>query len=60
MEQIKRTLEEQRTEFTNRKFIATPLAGLIVWLIIGIAGLLLPIRITVWVLFIGTGSIVYF
>jgi len=59
MEQIKRTLEEQRIEFTNRKFLATPLAGLIVWLIIGIAGLTLPVRTTIWVLFIGAGSIVY-
>jgi len=59
MAQIKRTLEEQRIEFTNRKFLATPFAGLLVWLIIGIAGLTLPVRATVWVLFIGTGSIVY-
>ena len=59
MQQIKRTLEEQRIEFTNRKFLATPLAGLIVWLIIGIAGLTLPVKTTIWVLFIGTGSIVY-
>lgn len=59
MKQNERTLEEQRKEFTNRKFLATPLAGLIIWLIIGIAGLVLPVRTTVWVLFIGTGSIVY-
>ncbi len=56
---MQRTLEEQRIEFTNRKFLATPLAGLIVWLIVGIAGLILPVTATVWVLFIGTGSIVY-
>lgn len=59
MEQINRTLDEQRAEFTSRKFIATPLAGLIVWLIVGMAGLVLPIEVAVWVLFIGTGSIVY-
>ena len=59
MGQVERTLEEQRKEFASRKFLATPLAGLIVWLIIGIAGLVLPITATVWVLFIGTGSIVY-
>ncbi len=59
MEQISRTLEEQRREFASRKFLATPLAGLIVWLIVGIAGLTLPITATVWILFIGTGSIVY-
>lgn len=59
MEQIIKTLEEQRTEFTNRPFLATPLAGLIVWLIVGIAGLFLPVKTTVWVLFLGTGSIAY-
>lgn len=59
MKQTKRTLEEQRIEFTNGKFLATPLAGLIAWLIIGIAGLILPIQATVWVLFIATGCIVY-
>jgi len=56
---MNRTLEEQRIEFSNRKFLATPLSGLLVWLIIGVSGLLFPDRTTVWVLFIGTGSIVY-
>ena len=59
MEEVKRTLDEQRQEFSARSFIATPIAGLAVWLMIGIAGLILPARATVWVLFIGTGSIVY-
>lgn len=54
-----RNLEEQRTEFISGKFLATPLAGLIVWLIVGISGMFLPVTITVWVLFIGTGSIIY-
>ncbi len=59
MEQPIRSLEEQRREFASSKLMATPLAGLIVWLIIGISGLTMPPQITVWVLFIGTGSIVY-
>ena len=59
MEQLARTLEEQRSEFSKRKFLATPLAGLLVWLLVGLAGLTLPLTATVWVLFIGTGSIVY-
>ena len=59
MEAVTRTLEEQRREFSARKFLATPLAGLLVWAIIGTAGLLLPDTTTVWVLFVGTGSIVY-
>ncbi len=59
MEPNKRTLEAQRTEFKNGKFIATPLAGLIAWLLVGISGLTLSVQTTVWVLFIATGSIVY-
>ena len=59
MEPIKRTLEEQRIDFANSSFLATPLAGLIAWLITGIAGLFLPIYYVVWTLFIATGSIVY-
>lgn len=53
------SLEQQRLEFTNRKFLATPLSGLIAWLFVGISGLFFPDIITVWVLFIATGSIVY-
>jgi len=53
------SLEEQRIEFTNRKFLATPLAGLIIWAIIGIISLFFSAKVTVWTLFVGTGSIVY-
>lgn len=59
MENSHYTLEEQRLEFRNRKFLATPLAGLIIWLAIGVSGLIFPEKITVWILFIGTGVIVY-
>ena len=59
MDKINRTLEEQRLEFANRIFLATPLSGLIVWSIVGVAGIFLPIEASVWVFFIGTGSIVY-
>ncbi len=54
-----RSLEVQRNEFSKRSFLATPLSGLLIWLIIGISGMFLPATVTVWVLFIGTGSIVY-
>jgi hypothetical protein len=54
-----KSLEQQRIEYANRKFLATPLAGLIAWLIVGISGILFSVKITVWVLFIATGSIVY-
>jgi hypothetical protein len=56
---MNRTLEEQRIEFSNQKFLATPLAGLIVWTIIGIVGIFFSDFIAVWTIFIGTGSIVY-
>lgn len=54
-----RTLEQQRIEFINQKFLATPLAGLIVWTIIGLIGIFCSDFISVWSIFIGTGSIVY-
>lgn len=57
---MKRTLEEQRIEFSNQKFLATPIVGLIVWTIIGISGVFFSDFITVWTIFIETGSIVYF
>lgn len=56
---MKRTLEEQRIEFSNQKFLATPLSGLIVWTIIGCIGIFFSDFIAVWSIFIGTGSIVY-
>lgn len=59
MEPTPRTLEEQRIEFANKKFLATPLAGAIAWLIIGLSGLIFSVYVTVWVLFIATGSIAY-
>ncbi len=56
---MERTLDEQRIEFSNQKFLATPLAGLIVWIIIGVFGIFASHIIAVWSIFIGTGSIVY-
>lgn len=54
-----RTLEQQRIEFINQKFLATPLAGLIVWTLIGLIGIFFLDFVAVWSIFIGTGSIVY-
>ena len=59
MENEIKSLEEQRIEFSNRNFLATPISGLIVWFLIGIAGLFLSKVVAVWTIFIGTGSIVY-
>lgn len=55
-----RSLDEQRTEFASRRGLAMPLAGAIVWTLIGIAGAFLPPILAVWSLFIGTGFIAYF
>jgi len=54
-----RTLEQQKEEFKQKKLLASPIAGLIAWFTVAISGLLFPDRVTVWVLFIATGSIVY-
>jgi len=59
MKEDKKTLEEQRIDFINQKFLATPLAGLIIWAIIGFIGFFFSDFIAVWSIFIGTGSIVY-
>jgi hypothetical protein len=59
MVSAQRTLEEQKQEFKNSRLLATPLAGLLSWLTVGISGIFLSDLITVWVLFIATGAIVY-
>ena len=59
METLVRTLEVQKNEFKQRKLLATPLAGLIAWVVVGLSGLFLSERTTVLVLFAATGSIVY-
>lgn len=54
-----RSLDVQREEFARRRLIATPIAGLIAWAIIGISSIFLsPLAISM-VLFAATGSIVY-
>jgi len=59
MQHIIRTLEEQKNEFKQSSLLATPIAGLIAWMAVLISALFLSEVITVWVLFIATGSIVY-
>ncbi len=53
-----RTLDEHRREFARRRGIAMPLAGMIAWAVVGVAGAFLPPVLKVWVLFGATGSIV--
>ncbi len=54
-----RSLDEQRAEYACRRGLAMPLAGMIVWTLIGIAGAFLPPILAVWSLFIGAGFIAY-
>lgn len=53
------SLDKQRAEYASRRGLAMPLAGSIVWTLIGIAGAFLPPILAVWSLFIGTGFIAY-
>jgi hypothetical protein len=54
-----RSLDDQRADYIRRRGLAMPLAGLIVWTLIGVAGALLSPILAVWSLFIGTGFIAY-
>jgi len=57
--QLHRSLDEQRAEYARRRGLAMPLAGLIVWTLIGVAGAFLPPILAVWSLFVGAGFIAY-
>ena len=54
-----RTLDEQRLEYQKNRFLAMPLAGLIVWSCVGIIGATRPVSEAVWAIWIGVGSIFY-
>ena len=55
--QTLRSLEDQRIEFSKSRFLAMPIAGMIAWTIIGIAGAFVPVGLAAWILFIFTGMI---
>lgn len=54
-----RPLEVQKEEFAQSKLLAMPIAGAIAWLAVLVSGLIFPDLVTVWVLFVATGCIVY-
>src|SRR5437763_1288572 len=56
---VPRTLDEQRREFAQRRFLAMPLAGAVAWTVVGVAGTFLRPGLEVLVLFAATGSILY-
>ncbi len=53
------TLEQQRADFSQRRFLAMPLAGTLVWFVIGIIGATQSDYVAVWSVWIGCGSIFY-
>ena len=59
MTQLIRTLEEQKNEFKKGKLLATPIAGLLAWSIIGVGGIFLSLTGKVLLVFGATGCIVY-
>ncbi len=54
-----RSLDKQREEFSRRRLIATPIAGMIAWGVVAISSPFLSPFAVSMVLFIATGSIVY-
>ena len=53
------TLEQERTLFKQSRFIAMPLAGTLVWAILGLTAPFVSDFVITWLLYIGTGSIFY-
>lgn len=53
------TLEQHRINFSERRFLAMPLAGMLVWALLAVTGATLPPQQAVLAVFIGTGCIVY-
>lgn len=54
-----RSLEVQREEFSRSRFLAMPLAGVLIWSFLLITGALLPMNLALLALYIGTGCIAY-
>ena len=53
------TLEQQREDFKKNRFIAMPLAGTVVWALLGISAPFVSELTITWLLYIGTGAIFY-
>ena len=52
-------LEQQREDFKTNRFIAMPLAGTVVWALLGISAPFVSELTITWLLYIGTGAIFY-
>lgn len=53
------TLDQHRAEFSQRRFLAMPLAGTLCWAAAGVTNFFVSTQVAALVLFIATGSIVY-
>lgn len=57
--QIPVTLDQQRSDYGKKHFMAMPLAGTIVWSLIALVGATMDDYYGVWAIWIGCGSIFY-
>lgn len=53
------SLEQQREDFKRKRFIAMPLAGTLVWALLGISAPFVSEVTITWMLYLGTGAIFY-
>jgi hypothetical protein len=53
------SLEQQREDFKKNRFIAMPLAGTLVWALLGMSAPFVSELTITWMLYIGTGAIFY-
>lgn len=54
-----KTLEQYRIEYKQKKLITMPIAGTIVWFVLGVMALFIPAKSMVLPMYIGTGCIFY-
>lgn len=53
------SLDTQRELFKQRRFLAMPLAGTLVWAMIGVIALFASMEVIIWSIWLGCGSIFY-
>ncbi|MBC3875178.1 DUF7010 family protein [Undibacterium flavidum] len=56
---VSTSLDQQLVEFRQRRFLAMPLAGILVWSALIVTGIFFNPKAQVLAVFVGTGSIVY-
>lgn len=56
---MQEALESQLHAFRSRRLIAMPIAGMVMWAVVGVCALVVPQHLLPWILFACTGGIVY-